>query len=302
MLAQTEQQAGKILSLDQQIAQKAAEAEEITATVDKLEAELPFIQETADARQQLLKMEFCDRLAYLDAQLKLSEQQHDLIVQKRRAAETVAAKAALEAQRDQTRAEYAHGVMTDPAEAEQKARTTHRGYCQGRAQDEGPDPARAGRRHRIAIHTVGGVVTPAEQLIAIVPTDSRLEAEAMIPNRDIGFVVAGQSAQVKIDTFNFTKYGLLHGEMISASQDAIARDKPADRNDPSKSRAALSDTSEPQGHELVYSRPHLARPHADAGRGQDGQPRARDGGDGRDQDWPAPRDRISPLAAAALRA
>ena len=47
-------------------------------------------------RQQLLKLEFGNRLAYLDAQLKLSVQRHDLIVQKRRAVETVAAKAALD--------------------------------------------------------------------------------------------------------------------------------------------------------------------------------------------------------------
>jgi len=110
-----------------------------------------------------------------------------------------------------------------------------------------------GTVQQLAVHTVGGVVTPAQALMSIVPSDSRLEAEAMIENRDIGFVVPGQSAQVKIDTFNFTKYGLLHGEVVTVSQDAIARDKPANPADNSKSRAALSDTSEPQGQELVYS-------------------------------------------------
>jgi HlyD family secretion protein len=110
-----------------------------------------------------------------------------------------------------------------------------------------------GTVQQLAVHTVGGVVTPAQQLMAIVPADSRLEAEAMIENRDIGFVVPGQSAQVKIDTFNFTKYGLLHGAVVTVSQDAIARDKPVDPANKSKSRAALSDTSDPQGQELVYS-------------------------------------------------
>jgi hypothetical protein len=45
------------------------------------------------------------------------------------------------------------------------------------------------------LKAVGGVVTPAQQLMAIVPADSHLEAEAMIPNRSIGFVVPGQSAE-----------------------------------------------------------------------------------------------------------
>lgn len=71
-------------------------------------------------REKLLKQEFGNRLAYLDAQLKLSEQRHDLIVQQRRLVETAAAKAGLEAQREQTRAEYERGAMTDLAEAEQK--------------------------------------------------------------------------------------------------------------------------------------------------------------------------------------
>jgi hemolysin D len=48
----------------------------------------------------------------------------------------------------------------------------------------------------------------------------------MISNRDIGFVSAGQDADIKVDTFPFTRYGLLHGRVLSISQDAITRDKP----------------------------------------------------------------------------
>ena len=53
---------------------------------------------------------------------------------------------------------------------------------------------------QLAVHTIGGVVTPAQQLMVIVPADSRLEAEAMVANKDIGFVVPGQPAEIKIDT------------------------------------------------------------------------------------------------------
>jgi hemolysin D len=51
----------------------------------------------------------------------------------------------------------------------------------------------------------------------------------MVSNREIGFVHASQEAEIKIDTFNFTRYGLLHGEVVSISQDAITRDKPQDK-------------------------------------------------------------------------
>jgi multidrug resistance efflux pump len=52
----------------------------------------------------------------------------------------------------------------------------------------------------------------------VVPSDSRLEIEAMVSNRDIGFVHPGQEAEIKIDTFNFTRYGLLQGQVLSVSQ------------------------------------------------------------------------------------
>ena len=104
---------------------------------------------------------------------------------------------------------------------------------------------------QLAVHTVGGVVTPAQALLVVVPADSHLEIEAMVSNRDIGFVHAGQDAEIKVDTFNFTRYGLMHGQVLSVSQDAIIRDakRTAERRGP----GAQSDTSEPKGQELVYA-------------------------------------------------
>ena len=51
----------------------------------------------------------------------------------------------------------------------------------------------------------------------------------MISNRDIGFVEVGQDAAIKVDRFNFTRYGLLHGKVLTVSHDAITRDKPQER-------------------------------------------------------------------------
>ena len=63
----------------------------------------------------------------------------------------------------------------------------------------------------------------------------------MVSNRDIGFVHAGQEAEIKIDTFSFTRYGLLHGKVLNVSQDAITRDKPQDK---SKTEPANSETKD----------------------------------------------------------
>jgi hemolysin D len=81
---------------------------------------------------------------------------------------------------------------------------------------------------QLAIHTIGGVVTPAQALLVLVPQESQLAIEAMISNRDIGFVHPGQDAEIKIDTFTFTRYGLLHGR-AQRPRDAITQDTPQDK-------------------------------------------------------------------------
>lgn len=74
---------------------------------------------------------------------------------------------------------------------------------------------------QLVVHNVGAVVTPAQELMVLVPEDAALEVEAALENKDIGFVNVGQSAEVKIDAFPFTKYGSLEGVITDLSGDAI---------------------------------------------------------------------------------
>jgi hemolysin D len=105
---------------------------------------------------------------------------------------------------------------------------------------------------QLAVHTVGGVVTPAQALAVVVPSENHLEIEAMVSNRDIGFIHAGQEAEIKVDTFNFTRYGLLRGEVLSVSSDAITRERQQSASNDRTAGAATS-TSGPKGQELEYA-------------------------------------------------
>ena len=78
---------------------------------------------------------------------------------------------------------------------------------------------------KLLIHTEGGVVSPNDNLISIVPSDAPLIIKASVLNKDIGFLKLGQEVAVKIDTFSFQKYGLLHGNIIEISKDAIEDEK-----------------------------------------------------------------------------
>ncbi|MGB3880183.1 MAG: HlyD family type I secretion periplasmic adaptor subunit [Diaphorobacter nitroreducens] len=82
-----------------------------------------------------------------------------------------------------------------------------------------------GTVQQLAVHTLGGVVPAAQPIMQIVPSQGPLEVEAFIENKDKGFVHAGQSAAVKVDTFEYTKYGTLPGKVIHVSQDAIPDEK-----------------------------------------------------------------------------
>lgn len=75
--------------------------------------------------------------------------------------------------------------------------------------------------NQLAIHTIGGVVTEAQALMTIVPEDASLEVEAWVANKDIGFVHEGQEAEVKVETFNFQKFGTIRGNVKEVSPDSI---------------------------------------------------------------------------------
>ncbi|HLE41699.1 MAG TPA: HlyD family type I secretion periplasmic adaptor subunit, partial [Nitrospirota bacterium] len=78
---------------------------------------------------------------------------------------------------------------------------------------------------QLVVHTVGGVVTPAQQLMVVVPNEHQLEVEALVENKDIGFVKEGQDVEMKIETFPFTRYGLIDGRIVDVSTDAVQLEK-----------------------------------------------------------------------------
>lgn len=73
----------------------------------------------------------------------------------------------------------------------------------------------------LLVHTVGGVVTPAEKLISVVPLNAPLIIKATVMNKDIGFIREKLPVLVKIDTFDFQKYGMINGVVKKVSKDSV---------------------------------------------------------------------------------
>lgn len=174
MEQQRAEHSAKRAALEGQVAQKQAERRAIQATIAKGEAPLPMLRGLLEIREALVNKGFGTRVLYLQAKQQLVEQEQQLIVDGNREAETVAALGALERQAAEVEAEYRKGLLADLAQA--------------RASEHGEEAVKAAQRRiyqtltapvdgtvqQLAVHTIGGVVTPAQAVLAIVPKDSRL--------------------------------------------------------------------------------------------------------------------------------
>jgi hemolysin D len=212
------------------------------------------LQERVDIRKTLVDKALASKVVYLSEYQELVGLQQDLILQQSRLPEADAAIALLKETRERIAAEYRSVTYDALTKAEQKAAGAAQEMIKAerRTKLQQLTAPVDGVVQQLAVHTVGGVVTPAQTLALVVPSESHLEIEAMISNRDIGFVHPGQKTEIKVDTFNFTRYGLLHGEVISVSSDAITRESQRSASNGQAPGAAQSD-SEPAGQELVYA-------------------------------------------------
>lgn len=252
LATQVEEIRAKLQGFDQKIAEGDGNRNAVEQTIAKLNETIPLLKKRFEMRQELADKGYGSKLNALEVQQDLVASQNELLVQKGRLAEATATVAGYKEQRRQAEAEFRRGTLDDLSTAENKAAALHEQLVQATRKYnlQTLTAPVEGTVQQLAVHTEGGVVTPAQALLAIVPAGSQLEIEANVSNRDIGFVYPGQQVAVKVDTFNFTKYGLLSGTVESVSQDAVPRAKAIDSRD--KPSGTENESSEPDGQALVY--------------------------------------------------
>ncbi len=227
LLAEIEEQRSRQAGLREEIFRRQAERSTIEAAIARLNDTIPLIQARAEARGELARDGHGSRLVFLEARQLLVEAQHERVIQTHRQAEIDAAIAGLRTQLRTQAAEFVRTRRTELAEAERQAATLAQELVkaeQRQIQQRLLSPI-DGTVQQLAVHTIGGVVQPAQQLLVVAPREDRLELEALVLNRDIGFVQPGQPAEVKLETFTFTRFGLIPGEVTSVSGDAIQDEK-----------------------------------------------------------------------------
>jgi hemolysin D len=222
----------KLASFDQEIARKRADGAGIDANIVKLERTVPLAREQARARTELAERGYFSRLAALDSQQRVIDQEQSLVALRHSRTENSAAISSLDDQRTQAAAEFNKTILLQLADAERRISATAQDLLKAGQRDDLQTLVAPidGVVQQLAIHTVGGVVTPAQPLLIVVPQDDALEVEAMVLNRDIGFIAPGQEARIKLETFLFTKYGTMPGHVLSVSRDAVQEQAQAQAN------------------------------------------------------------------------
>lgn len=213
--------------LQAEIARHRAELQTTQEQVVKLEQTAPIAYRRAEDYRKLLKDNFISRHGYLEREQVKIEQAQDLAVSQARVREIRATLAEVQSRQATLVAETRRQLLDQHNLAAQKASSLEQELNKAEQHSRLMHLTApvSGVVQQLAVHTVGGVVTPAQSLMVIVPYDNTLEIEAMLPNKDIGFVNPGQDAEVKVEAFPFTKYGILHGKITQVSSDAIADEK-----------------------------------------------------------------------------
>lgn len=205
------------------------EAERLTAeqVVSKLSSTLPLALAREKDYEGLAQQGFIAEHATQDRQRERIELERDLGTARARLAEALAAVMEAGQQANSYRAELLRSLQDRQADASLKVaqlgeEITKAGQRRELTKLRAPV---AGTVQQLVVHTPGGVVTPAQALLVIVPDNAEMTAEVMLENKDIGFVKVGQLAAVKLETFPFTRYGTVNAILTRISADALHDEK-----------------------------------------------------------------------------
>lgn len=217
----------KVASLDAEIAHRRAEEVSTRELISKLEQTSKLADQRERDFKDLLAKNFVSKHAYLDREQSKIEQQQDWAVQRGRLLEIKAALLEGQRKREVLVAETRRTALDQIDDAEHRVSTLSQDLVKAeqKARSMKLTAPVDGTVQQLAVHTVGGVVTPAQPLMVIVPKDNPLQVEAFLENRDIGFVKTGQEVEIKVETFPYTKYGTLHGKVLFVSNDAVNDEK-----------------------------------------------------------------------------
>ena len=216
----------ELAAIDGDIAQAQAERKAGRVTFKRQEAMVATLREMAEQRRDLLERGSGSRAQYLDTAQHLYEEEANLARAEGQWLSAEARIAALRGRKTERRAAVLAEAIAEREEVRKRLSAVGEELKkaivrQQRMQLTSPVD---GTVLQLAVHTLGEVVQTGEQLMIVVPNDVGLEVEALLLNKDKGFVSGGDEAEVKLEAFPFTKYGTIPAEVTLVSNDAVEQE------------------------------------------------------------------------------
>ena len=224
---QTAEYAARLDAARQLIGQRQAAVDATKENLRRLEATVPMENERAAAYRALLAQQYVSKMDYLQFEQQRIDKAQEWAGQKSKLRQDQAALAEAKQNYQVLISEFQQSKQAELSALETKAASLIQEVRKAGQKTELQKLVSPidGVVQQLAVHTVGGVVTPAQPLLMVVPQDHPVEVEAQLENRDIGFVRGGQPVEVKIETFPFTLYGTIPGKVLTVSNDAVPLDK-----------------------------------------------------------------------------
>ncbi|SFG13708.1 HlyD family type I secretion periplasmic adaptor subunit [Neptunomonas qingdaonensis] len=219
---QWQQYRAQLQAFQSALSKTKAEQEGTRAIISKLTQILPIITRRTANLKNLNRKKYISETEYLALEQERIQQTQDLVAERQRLKQLQASESEIQQQINGYMAQTRATHLNSMAETQQQIAALQEELAKATDLDAKQilySPV-SGQVQGLAVNTVGGVVTEAQQLMLVVPDEEHLSVEVYLQNKDIGFVHETMPAEVKIHTFPFTKYGIIDAKVITVSDDA----------------------------------------------------------------------------------
>jgi hemolysin D len=209
------------------IDQRRSALEQTRENIVRLEATVPMETERAEAYKRLLEHDAVTKMDFFQAEGQRIDKVQELAGQRNKVKQDQSALAEAEKTYRAMVLEFQQAKQVELSTTETKVASLVQDVTKAgqKADLQRLTTPIDGVVQQLAVHTIGGVVTPAQQLLLVVSQEHPVEVEAQVENKDVGFVKEGQSVEIKVETFPFTLYGTIPGRVLTVSDDAAPIEK-----------------------------------------------------------------------------
>ena len=210
-------------ALGSAIEQRRRDLSEAQATVSALENSVQLANQQVEMLRPLAEQGIVPQTEFLTAQRDLVDTRGRLAAARQAAGRAQASIAEAQSDLSAARLDFRQQALNERSEVQTRLAVNEESLRGAEARQQ-RNELRApvdGIVNDVQIATVGGFVSPGENLMQVIPVGDKLLVEARVSPSDIAFIKVGDRANVKVTAYDFAIYGGLTGRVEQISADSI---------------------------------------------------------------------------------